>query len=65
MAWSRGLTGQAYVFGYTPVAPKPIVELIEALHPLMQGDTAAPFVLAQKLQECFRFVGRQGFTGTR
>ena len=59
----QGLTGHAYVFCYTPIALKPIAELIEALQPLIQGDTAAPLVLAQKLQGRFRLLGPQGFTG--
>ena len=59
----QGLTGHAYVFCYTPIALKPIVELIEALQPLIQGDTAAPLVLAHKLQGRFRLLGPQGFTG--
>jgi mandelate racemase len=51
------------VFFYTPIALKPIAELIEALQPLIQGDTVAPLVLAQKLQGRFRLLGPQGFTG--
>jgi mandelate racemase len=59
----QGLTGHAYVFCYTSIALKPIAELIEALQPLIQGDTVAPLVLAQKLQGRFRLLGPQGFTG--
>jgi mandelate racemase len=59
----QGLTGHAYVFCYTPIALKPIADLIEALQPLIQGDTVAPLVLAQKLQGRFRLLGPQGFTG--
>ena len=58
----QGLTRHAYVFCYTPIVLKPIAELIEALQPLTQGDTAAPLVLAQKLQGRFRLLGPQGFT---
>src|ERR1700726_1094998 len=59
----QGLTGHAYVFCYTPIALKPIADLIEALQPVIQGDTVAPLVLAQKLQGRFRLLGPQGFTG--
>jgi mandelate racemase len=59
----QGLTGHAYVFCYTPIALKPIAELIEALQPLIQEDAVAPLVLAQKLQGRFRLLGPQGFTG--
>ena len=59
----QGPTGHAYVFCYTPIALKPIAELIEALQPLIQGEAVAPLVLAQKLQGRFRLLGPQGFTG--
>jgi mandelate racemase len=59
----QGLTGHAYVFCYTPIALKPIADLIEALQPLIQGDAVAPLAVAQKLQARFRLLGPQGFTG--
>jgi L-alanine-DL-glutamate epimerase-like enolase superfamily enzyme len=59
----QGLTGHAYVFCYTPIALKPIADLIEALQPLIQEDAVTPLVLAQKLQGRFRLIGPQGFTG--
>ena len=59
----QGLTGQSYVFCYTPIALKPIADLIEALQPLIQGDAVAPLALAQKLQGRFRLIGPEGFTG--
>ena len=59
----QGLTGHAYAFCYTPLALKPIADLTEALQPLIQGVTAAPLALAQKLQSRFRLLGPQGFTG--
>lgn len=36
-----GLTGHAYVFCYTPIALKPIADLMESLLPLIQGDAVA------------------------
>ena len=59
----QGLTGHAYVFRYTPIALKPIADLIEALQPLIQEDAVAPLVLAQKLQGRFRLIGPQGSPG--
>jgi mandelate racemase len=59
----QGLVGCSYVFCYTPIALKPISDLIEALQPLIQEDPVAPLALAQKLQERFRLLGPQGFTG--
>jgi mandelate racemase len=58
-----GLVGRSYVFCYTPIALRPIADLIEALRSLIQGDPVAPLVLAQKLQARFRLLGPQGFTG--
>jgi len=59
----QGLTGHAYVFCYTPIALKPIAELMESLLPLIQGDAVAPLALASKLQGRFMLLGPQGFTG--
>lgn len=59
----QGLAGHAYVFCYTPIALKPIADLVEALQPLIQGDAIAPLALALKLQGRFRLLGPQGFTG--
>jgi mandelate racemase len=59
----QGLVGRSYVFCYTPIALRPIADLIEALQPLIQGDPVAPLALEQKLQARFRLLGPQGFTG--
>ena len=59
----QGLTGRAYVFCYTPIALKPIADLIGALQPLIQGEAVARLAVAQKLQGRFRLLGSQGFTG--
>ena len=50
----QGLTGHAYVFCYTPIALKPIADLIEALEPLIQEDAVAPLVLAKILVPGFK-----------
>jgi mandelate racemase len=59
----EGLVGRSYVFCYTPIALKPVSDLIEALQPLIQGDPVAPLALASKLQDRFRLLGPQGLTG--
>ena len=56
----QGLTGHAYVFCYTPIALKPIADLMEALLPLIQGDAVAPLALASKLQGRFMLLGPKG-----
>ena len=59
----EGITGCAYVFCYTPLALKPVAELIRGLESLVKGDTVAPVALEQKLQRRFRLLGPQGLTG--
>ena len=59
----QGVTGHAYVFCYTPIALKPIADLMESLLPLIEGDVVAPRALASKLQGRFMLLGPQGFTG--
>ena len=46
----QGLIGNGYVFCYTPIALKPIADLMQSLLPLIQGDVVAPLALTSKLQ---------------
>ena len=59
----EGVTGSSYVFCYTPLALKPITQLLTNLEEVIKGDFLAPFAIEQKLQRRFRLVGPQGFTG--
>jgi mandelate racemase len=59
----EGVTGCSYVFCYTSLALKPITQLLLNLEKLIKGDALAPFTLEQKLQQRFRLLGPQGFTG--
>ena len=59
----EGVTGHSYVFCYTPLALKPITQLLLNLEELIKGGTLAPFTLEQKLQQRFRLLGPQGFIG--
>jgi mandelate racemase len=59
----EGITGCAYVFCYTPLALRPVSELIRGLEPLVRGDVVAPVAIEQKLQRRFRLLGPQGLTG--
>jgi len=59
----EGLTGCSYVFCYTPLALKPMTQLLTNLEELIKGDVLAPFAIEQKLQRRFRLLGPQGFTG--
>lgn len=59
----EGVTGCAYVFCYTAVALKPIVQLVSNLDALIRGDAVAPGAIERKLQARFRLLGPQGLTG--
>lgn len=59
----EGITGCSYVFCYTPLALVPITRLLLNLEEFIKGNTLAPFTLEQKLQQRFRLLGPQGFTG--
>jgi mandelate racemase len=60
---AEGVTGRGYVFAYTPVAVRPLADLVRNLEPLLQGDSAAPAAIERKLQARFRLLGPQGLTG--
>jgi mandelate racemase len=60
---STGITGRAYIFGYTPVSLKPIVETIANLSDILVGQPVVPFKRKQQLDKAFRLLGRQGFLG--
>ena len=59
----EGVTGSTYLFCYTPLALKPVTQLIENLAPLLKGDAVAPLELERKLQRQFRLLGLKGVTG--
>jgi len=59
----EGVTGSSYVFTYTPLALKPVAQLVGNLEALIQGEPLTPFGIEQKLQARFRLLGPQGLTG--
>lgn len=59
----EGITGCSYAFCYTPLALKPVAQLIANLETLIKGDVVAPLAIEQKLQRRFRLLGPQGLTG--
>src|SRR5438093_1409624 len=59
----EGVTGCSYVFCYTPLALKPVAQLVTNLEALLKGDRVAPVAIEQKLQRRFRLLGPQGLTG--
>ncbi len=59
----EGVIGRTYLFCYTPLALKPVVQLLLDLSEFLKGDAVAPFELDAKLQRTFRLLGASGFTG--
>jgi len=58
----EGVTGHAYLFCYTPLALRPVVQLLDNLSALLKGDVVAPLAIDQKLQRTFRLLGATGLT---
>ena len=56
----EGVTGSAYVFCYTPLALKPVAQLITNLTTVIKGNSIAPAALQQKLENRFRLLGPKG-----
>ncbi len=63
LATDEGVTGTAYLFCYTPLALKPVIELFANLTSLIKGDPVAPVDLDRKLRRQFRLLGSKGLTG--
>lgn len=59
----EGVTGSAYIFGYTPLALRPLVELLSNLAPLIEGKPVAPAARTRDLEGVFQLLGRQGLLG--
>jgi mandelate racemase len=59
----EGVTGSAYLFCYTPLALRPVVQMIENLAAQVVGDAVAPTDLDQKLRRQFRLLGAKGVAG--
>jgi mandelate racemase len=59
----QGITGQAYIFGYTELVLKPLVQLFDNRSTLIKGEPVAPLALAGKLNKTFCLLGRQGLLG--
>lgn len=59
----EGVTGSAYLFCYTPLALRPVTQLIANLTPIIKGDAVSPLELDRKLQGQFRLLGSKGVVG--
>ena len=58
-----GSVGHSIVFTYTPVALKPVADLVSGFGEWIKGDAAAPYDVEQKLARRLRLLGPQGLTG--
>jgi mandelate racemase len=59
----EGVTGRAYIFGYTPPALVPLVRFIEAVAPELKGKPVAPAERLTEFDKRFRLIGWQGLIG--
>ena len=59
----QGITGNAYLFGYTPVTLRPLLALIDEIKPELIGKTVVPVARMQQLEQRFRLLGMQGLLG--
>ena len=60
---AEGVVGRSYLFGYTPVSLRPLIEIIANLTEILLGKRVAPFKLKQEMDNTFRLLGRQGLLG--
>lgn len=60
---AEGVSGRAYIFGYTPLTLGPLVALLDNLSELLIGKSAAPLERMAAFEGTFRLLGRQGLLG--
>jgi mandelate racemase len=63
LATEQGVTGHAYLFGYTKVTLRALKALVEDLEPVLVGKLVAPYDRALDFERAFRLLGRQGLLG--
>lgn len=59
----QGVTGSTYLFCYTPLVLKPVVQLLGQIGALLQGAAVAPLDLDRRLRAQFRLLGVKGVVG--
>lgn len=63
VATDQGVTGRSYIFAYTGLTLKPLVQLIEGIGSELSGKPVAPFDLMATMDARFRLLGWQGLVG--
>jgi mandelate racemase len=59
----EGVTGRAYIFGYTPMTLAPLARFLTNLNDVIKGKTISPVERARDFDMKFRLLGRQGLVG--
>lgn len=59
----EGITGRSYLFAFSPLTFKPIIETIHGLAPLIVGDPVAPLDLYAKLRQRLTLIDTPGIIG--
>jgi mandelate racemase len=59
----QGVSGHAYLFGYTPVTLKPLLALLDEIRPLLVGEALVPQARMTQMLQRFRLLGVQGLLG--
>ena len=63
VATDQGVIGHSYIFGYSRLALKPLVGLVEEIGRDLTGRAVAPFDLMAAMDARFRLLGWQGLVG--
>lgn len=58
-----GVTGRAYILGYSPITLRPIIELTKNLSEMLVGKPLRPVDRYRDAENAFRLLGRQGLLG--
>ena len=59
----QGVTGRSYIFAYTRMTLKPLLQLIEEIGRDLTGKAIVPFDLMAAMDAKFRLLGWQGLVG--
>lgn len=57
---SSGIVGRSYLFTYTPLALKPVADLVTGMEALLKAQPIAPATLYDMLMKRFRLLGTEG-----
>lgn len=60
---NQGIVGTSYIFGYTPLTLRPLIEIFKNLKEMLIGKNISPQDRMQDFEASFRLLGRQGLLG--